>query len=165
VIEGSWLAGAASKRFTGRRQWRPRQRNTHFSAVTNKNLLPFHTAYTDNIVASQCFDKAAIYSADGAGVWANTGNLTLQPAEIQAIVKGFADSSDLHMSGFHVEGVKQFCIKADERSIYGKHEQEGVMCVKTKQAILIAHYPAGVSAGNAANVIEKMADYLIGVGY
>lgn len=69
------------------------------------------------------------------------------------------------MSGFHIEGVKQFCIKADERSIYGKHEQQGVLCVKTKQAILIAHYPDGIQAGAAANVIEKMADYLIGVGY
>lgn len=111
------------------------------------------------------FDKAVIYSADGAGVWANTGNFNLQPAEIQAIVQGFSDPSKLQMSGFHVETVKQFCIKADERSIYGKHELEGVMCVKTKQAIIIAHYPTGVAAGNAANVIEKMGDYLISVGY
>lgn len=122
-------------------------------------------AYTDNIVGSQLFDKAAIFSADGAGVWANTGNLSLQPGEIEALVQGFADASQLQMSGFHIEGVKQFCIRADARSIYGKHELEGVMCVKTKQAIIIAHYPSGVAAGNAANVIEKMGDYLISVGY
>lgn len=69
------------------------------------------------------------------------------------------------MSGFFIEGVKQFCIKADSRSIYGKHELQGVMCVKTKQAIIIAHYPDGIQAGGAANVIEKMGDYLISVGY
>jgi profilin len=125
----------------------------------------FNIAYTDNIVGSGLFDKAAIYSADGAGVWANTGNLTLQPNEIQEIVAGFADASQVQMKGFHIEGVKQFCIRADSRSIYGKHELEGVMCVKTKQAIIIAHYPTGVVAGNAANVIEKMGDYLISVGY
>lgn len=69
------------------------------------------------------------------------------------------------MSGFHIEGVKQFCIKADGRSIYGKHELEGVIVVKTKQAIIVAHYPAGIQAGPAANVVEKMGDYLISVGY
>ncbi|GMM47559.1 profilin [Pichia kluyveri] len=121
-------------------------------------------AYTDNIVNSGCFDKAAIYSTDGA-VWANTGSLNVSPQEFQLIAGGFTNASSVQMSGFHVENVKQFCIKADDRSIYGKHEQEGVMCVKTKLAIIIAHYPAGVSAGNAANVIEKMADYLISVGY
>lgn len=91
--------------------------------------------------------------------------MTLQPGEINAIVAGFNDASQLHMSGFHVEGLKQFCIKADARSIYGKHEQQGVMCVKTKQAIIIAHSPEGVQAGGAATVVEKMGDYLIGSGY
>lgn len=39
------------------------------------------------------------------------------------------------------------------------------MCVKTKQAILIAHYPGGVQPGEAAKIIEQLADYLIGQGY
>ena len=43
--------------------------------------------------------------------------------------------------------------------------KEGIMCVKTQQAILIAHYPETVQPGNATTVVEKLADYLIGVGY
>ena len=43
--------------------------------------------------------------------------------------------------------------------------KEGVMCVKTQQAILVAHYPETVVPGNATTVVEKLADYLIGVGY
>jgi profilin len=37
--------------------------------------------------------------------------------------------------------------------------------VKTKQAILVAHYPETVQPGEATNTVEQLADYLIGVGY
>ena len=43
--------------------------------------------------------------------------------------------------------------------------KEGVIIVKTKQAILVTHYPETVQPGQAANVVEKLADYLMGVGY
>lgn len=39
------------------------------------------------------------------------------------------------------------------------------MIVKTTLAILIGHYPATVQPGSAANTVEKLGDYLIGVGY
>lgn len=41
----------------------------------------------------------------------------------------------------------------------------GIICCKTKQAILIAHYPETVQPGQAANTVEKLADYLISVNY
>jgi profilin len=37
--------------------------------------------------------------------------------------------------------------------------------VKTTQALLIAHYGENVQAGNSATTVEKLADYLIGLGY
>ena len=43
--------------------------------------------------------------------------------------------------------------------------KEGVMIVKTKQALLIAHYPETVQPGEAATTVEKLGDYLIGLGY
>jgi profilin len=43
--------------------------------------------------------------------------------------------------------------------------KEGIVCVKTKQAILVAHYPETVQPGEAAKIVEALADYLIGVGY
>jgi len=39
-----------------------------------------------------------------------------------------------------------------------------VIC-KTTQAILVAHYGENVQAGNAAATVEKLADYLVGLGY
>lgn len=43
--------------------------------------------------------------------------------------------------------------------------KEGVVIVKTKQAILITHYPETVQPGVAASTVEKLGDYLTGVGY
>jgi len=37
--------------------------------------------------------------------------------------------------------------------------------VKTTQAMLVAHYPETAQPGSATNVVETLADYLIGVGY
>ncbi len=43
--------------------------------------------------------------------------------------------------------------------------QEYIRGEKTQQAILVAHYPEKVQPGNATTTVEKLADYLIGVGY
>ena len=48
------------------------------------------------------------------------------------------------------------------RILQGK---EGVVIVKTNMAILVAHYPETVQPGSAANTVEQLADYLVGVGY
>ena len=41
----------------------------------------------------------------------------------------------------------------------------GVVVVKTKQSILVGFYAEGGVAGNAAQTVESLADYMIGLGY
>ena len=43
--------------------------------------------------------------------------------------------------------------------------KEGIIILKTLQAILVAHYPEGILPGTATNTVEQLGDYLIGVGY
>lgn len=43
--------------------------------------------------------------------------------------------------------------------------KEGMVIVKTTQAILVTHFPETVQPGSAANTVELLADYLISVGY
>lgn len=43
--------------------------------------------------------------------------------------------------------------------------RDGVVIVKTTQAILVGHYKDGQIAGNAAQTVEQLADYLISTGY
>jgi len=52
-------------------------------------------------------------------------------------------------------------LNCDERSIYGKKGSGGVVCVKTKQAVLIALYEDPTQPGEATKVVESLADYLI----
>ena len=35
-------------------------------------------------------------------------------------MNGFVSANGLHERGLHIEGVKYFCLRADDRSIYGK---------------------------------------------
>lgn len=110
-------------------------------------------------------DKAVIYSRAGDAVWATSGGLTLQPNEIQEIATGFDNPSGLQSNGLHIQGQKFMLLRADDRSIYGRHDAEGIVCVRTKQTILIAHYPANIQAGEATKIVEQLADYLISVQY
>ncbi|KAI3402812.2 UBA2 [Candida oxycetoniae] len=109
--------------------------------------------------------RAVLYSKAGDSLWAQSGSFQLQPDEILAIAKGFDDASDLQSHGLHAQGQKYFLLRNDDRSIYGKHEAEGLICVRTKQTILVAHYPSGIQPGEATTIVEKLADYLISVGY
>ncbi|KAL9105684.1 MAG: hypothetical protein Q9227_009168 [Pyrenula ochraceoflavens] len=92
----------------------------------------------------------------------------VSPAEIKEVVNAYKDSGtpkQVQSSGLHVAGERMVVLKADDRSLYGKKGKEGVVIVKTTQAILIGHYPETVQPGSAANTVEQLADYLIGVGY
>ena len=44
-------------------------------------------------------------------------------------------------------------------------QANGVILVKTKQAVLVAVYLAPIQAPEATPVVEGLADYLIGAGY
>lgn len=133
--------------------------------VARSWVLTRALAYTDNLLATGKVDKATIYSRAGDTIWASSGGLALEPSEIKEISQGFDNAAGLQANGLHIQGQKFMLLRADERSIYGRHEAEGVVAVRTKQTILIAHYPAGVQAGEATKIVEQLADYLISVQY
>ncbi|KAL8849315.1 MAG: hypothetical protein Q9221_005725, partial [Calogaya cf. arnoldii] len=120
------------------------------------------------LVATGNIDKAAIFNSEGNSVWASSSGFTVSPAEMQAVVASFTDKQDVKKvfsEGFHIATEKFFTIKSDDRSLYGKKGKEGVVIVKTQQAILVAHYPESVQPGSAATTVEQLGDYLISVGY
>ncbi|TVY35475.1 Profilin [Lachnellula occidentalis] len=111
-------------------------------------------------------DKGAIYSAKGDSVWATSADFNISPAEMQEIVTGLGGSYDkLYAEGLHLGGDKYVLTKAEDRSLYARKGREGIVIVKTTQAILIAHYKDGMIAGNSAQTVEQLADYLISTGY
>ncbi|EME41595.1 hypothetical protein DOTSEDRAFT_73874 [Dothistroma septosporum NZE10] len=126
-------------------------------------------AYVDqSLVGTGNVDKAAIFSAAGDSVWATSSGFQVSPQEMKEIVTAYKDTADVKQvqsTGLHIAGEKFVVLKADDRSIYGKKGREGVVIVKTTQAILVAHYPESVQPGSAANTVEQLGDYLIKVGY
>ncbi|CAG8468655.1 9925_t:CDS:2 [Paraglomus brasilianum] len=122
--------------------------------------------YVDNnLLGTGKISDAAIYGHDGSA-WATSPGFSVKPVEFRALFDGFKDdNSPLFGSGIRVNAVKYFTLKADARSCYGKLGDDGIIAVKTNQAILIGTYKDPIKPGPATLVVENLADYLIGVGY
>ena len=121
--------------------------------------------YVDKqLVGTGHVTKAAIVGHDGSQ-WAATAGFAVSAAEGKKLASGFADPSTAFANGVSVAGTKYVCIKADDRSQYGKKASGGVVCVKTNQAILIGLYDEHIQPGQCATVVEKLGDYLIENGY
>ena len=89
----------------------------------------------------------------------------MSAAELKAIAGGFDNAASIQGSGIKVMGEKYLTIRAEDRSVYGKKGNKGLICVRTKQAIIIGHYPESTQPGEAAKIVEGLADYLIGAQY
>ncbi|KAI9651870.1 MAG: profilin, required for normal timing of actin polymerization in response to thermal stress [Alyxoria varia] len=123
------------------------------------------------LVGTGQMDKAAIFDAQGTSVWATSPGFSVAPQELKDVVTAFNDKGDangvkqVQSTGIHIGGERYVVLKADERSLYGKKGKEGIVIVKTTQALLVAHHPETIQTPNAANIVETLADYLIKVGY
>ncbi|EEB09758.1 profilin [Schizosaccharomyces japonicus yFS275] len=123
-------------------------------------------AYVDtSLTGTGKIDKAAIVSRAGDSVWAISPNFNLGADELKSLAAGFQDPPSMFGTGIHLAGQKYITIRAEGRSIYGKLQKEGIICVSTKLAILISHYPETTLPGEAAKITEALADYLAGAGY
>ncbi|KAI9282711.1 profilin [Sporodiniella umbellata] len=126
--------------------------------------MSWQTYVDNNLLQTGQVSQAAIYGLNG-GVWATSAGFQLQPEEIKEVIGGFSNPDPLLASGIHIANEKYFVIKADDRSLYGKKNSEGVCIVKTTQAILVGTYKDGIQPGNCTKIVEALADYLISVGY
>ncbi|GAA5852588.1 hypothetical protein JCM9279_005520 [Rhodotorula babjevae] len=117
-----------------------------------------------NLLGTGKVNKAAILGQQG-GVWAQSQGYQLAPEEQSAIIAAFNDPSAAQASGVRAAGTKFLTIRADDRSVYGKKQADGIVCVKTAQAVLVAEYSHPTVPGEATKIVEDLADYLIGVGY
>ncbi|BGP50971.1 profilin, required for normal timing of actin polymerization in response to thermal stress [Rhodotorula kratochvilovae] len=117
-----------------------------------------------NLLGTGKVTKAAILGQQG-GVWAQSAGYQLAPEEQSAILAAFADPATAQANGVRAVGTKFLTIRADDRSVYGKKQADGIICVKTAQAVLVAEYAHPTLPGEATKIVEDLADYLIGVGY
>ncbi|KAI1307875.1 profilin, required for normal timing of actin polymerization in response to thermal stress [Mortierella claussenii] len=123
-------------------------------------------AYVDNnLVATGKVSKGAIYGHDGS-LWASSPGFNVGGAEVQKLVAAFADESDIAANGLYLEGTKFiFLRKPRDEVIYARHGASGVVCVKTKQTIIVGYYDESIQAGDCNTVVENLAQYLVNSDY
>ena len=124
-------------------------------------------AYVDsNLVGTGQVSRGAILGHDG-GVWAQSATLGIGAAELQKLAQGFSNPQGVQGTGLTFAGDKYMIILANDKSIYGKFKDGGFAAAKTGQSIIVGFYNvgSGVQPGNCANTVEKLADYLVSVGY
>ncbi|GAA5837968.1 hypothetical protein JCM11251_006813 [Rhodosporidiobolus azoricus] len=126
--------------------------------------MSWQTYVDSNLLGTGKITKAAILGQQG-GVWAQSAGYALSTEEQSAITKAFSDPSAVQGSGVRAAGQKFLTLRADDRSVYGKKPADGIVLVKTKQAVLVAEYAHPTLPGEATKIVEDLADYLIGVGY
>ncbi len=76
--------------------------------------------YVDsNLVGTGKVTKGAIHGHNGA-LWATSKGFNVSTQEINDLFQAYTDPSGVRANGLHVGSVKHICIKADDRSVYGK---------------------------------------------
>jgi len=122
--------------------------------------------YVDtSLVGTGKLDRAAIFGIVGPSPWARSPGFDISLEEVQCVIKAFDKPDEAQSSGLHVQGKKYLFQSLKDQSLYLRKDKEGICIVKTKQAILISHYPETVQLSEAASVVGQLADYLESVGY
>ncbi|OBT63804.1 hypothetical protein VE03_06934 [Pseudogymnoascus sp. 23342-1-I1] len=144
-------------------------------------------SYVDtSLINSGTVDEAAIFSLKGDKVLASSTGFMVSFTERAEILEIFSDKGTgpnvirARNNGFSVAGTSYYAVRANARSLYGQStcaaelldsshrdqkDDEGVVIIKTTQAIIIAHYSAGSGLHQAARCIEQLGDHLIDAGF
>jgi len=123
-------------------------------------------AYVDqSLVGTGNIDKAIICDLTGKTIWATSAGFSISEGERKVIADCFRDSKAVVEHGVHINGEKFVTLAADGDSLKAKKGKEGIIAIKTTQALLIGHHPADVQTTNAYSSVAELADYLVKVGY
>lgn len=121
--------------------------------------------YVDKqLLASKCVTKAAIAGHDG-GVWAKSENFEVTKEEISKLVQGFDKQDLLTSAGVTLAGTRYIYLSGTDKVIRAKLGKVGVHCMKTTQAVVLSLYEEPIQPQQAASVVEKLGDYLVGCGF
>lgn len=67
--------------------------------------------------------------------------------------------------GLYAAGRMYITIRADDRTVYARSGAYGCVAVRTQRAVLVAHHDESIQPGQCVNMVERLADYMIGIGF
>jgi len=118
----------------------------------------------DHLIGTGKVQKAAILGQAG-GVWAISKGYDLSTQEQRDIIESLKNPKSVEGKGIVLGGQKFFILTVTPKCVYGKKGPNGCVLVRTNQAVLVTEYTPPVQHTEAVVVVEKLADYLISVGY
>ena len=124
-------------------------------------------AYVDDqLLRSQKVKHAVICGHDGT-MWASSSGFPVTTDELKALVSKYEDVSELAANGLKVGSKKYMYLSSDPQRgiVRGRLGSSGIHCIKTKQTYIIGIYEEPIRHEHAANVVERLGEYLLGVGY
>jgi len=121
--------------------------------------------YVDKqLMGTGLITKAVISGHDGT-IWAKSSNIEPSREELAKMASSLPDYAPLQMSGVHLGGEKFIFLSGTDKVIRCKKNKQGMHCMKTLQAMLVAVYEEPVQSPQVAAVVEGLGDYLISQSY
>jgi len=108
---------------------------------------------------------AIICGADGASWLEASEGSNVTQAELKSFLAAMGNVNSLASTGIHFGGEKYMYISGTDTICRGKKGTGGLHAAKSKTTLVLGIYDDQIQPGQAANVIEKMADYLATQNY
>jgi len=121
-------------------------------------------SYRDTITNSGAAVKAAVVGLEG-GVWSSTPGLNVTPEEIKVLISGLSNPATFQSNGVVIGQEKYMYLQSDDSQIQGKKGAKGISVAKAGKCLIIGVYADGQQPGNCRQQVERIRDYLVGVGY
>merc|ERR1712071_459597 len=98
-------------------------------------------------------------------LWAKSANFNVSPAELSTFASNYNSPEHFQASGITLAGVRYIFLSGTDRVLRAKKNKSGLHCMKTEKGIILSIYEEPTTPQQAANVVEKLGDYLISHGY
>lgn len=135
-----------------------------FSFLKTKAKKMSWQDYVDKqLVGTGLVKSAAIIGLDGA-IWAKSTDLDLSATESKTFATNYSNAAHFQANGVVLAKTKFVFLSGTETVLRGKKNKEGIHCVKTNTAIIVAIYQEPATPQEVANVVEKLGDYLVQYG-
>jgi len=118
----------------------------------------------DQLLNTKMVTHAVICGHDG-NIWATSSDFSVTPDELKTLIAKYNNVEAMAASGIMIAGIKYMYLSSNDKVIRAKKGMNGVHTIKTTQTYIICVYTEPIVPEQAANVTEKLGDYLIQVGF
>ncbi|XP_072355217.1 profilin-4 isoform X2 [Scyliorhinus torazame] len=111
---------------------------------------------TQSLLATNHVQDCAIISLKTSSVVSISLGFKLDPGQVQAFLNAFNQPNNFRDDGLYFKNITYSCVRADSNSVYGKHDNVGLVLVKTGLYVICATYREGMYPSVCVEAAEKL---------